>query len=61
MTIYIASADVGLLVGMVSSVLGVRSPKPAFVKQVGLAFNRLAAVLEAAGCTFDDVVDVLAV
>ncbi|UHC17934.1 RidA family protein [Methylobacterium currus] len=34
------------------------SPEPDFAAQVALAFTRLAAVLEAAGCTFDDVVDV---
>ncbi len=34
------------------------SPEPVFEKQVQLAFNNLAAVLKAAGCTFDDVVDV---
>ena len=34
------------------------SPEPVFEKQVRLAFDNLAAVLEAAGCTFDDVVDV---
>ena len=34
------------------------SPEPVFEKQVQLAFDNLAAVLEAAGCTFNDVVDV---
>ncbi len=34
------------------------SPEPDFEAQVRLAFDNLAAVLEAAGCTFDDVVDV---
>ncbi len=34
------------------------SPEPVFEEQVRLAFRCLAAVLEAAGCTFDDVVDV---
>ena len=34
------------------------SPEPDFERQVLLAFNNLAAVLEAAGCTLDDVVDV---
>jgi len=34
------------------------SPEPDFEKQVQLAFDNLAAVLAAAGCTFDDVVDV---
>ncbi|AWN46376.1 hypothetical protein DK419_08650 [Methylobacterium terrae] len=34
------------------------SPEPKFEAQVAQAFARLAAVLAAAGCTFDDVVDV---
>ncbi|MBC9176188.1 RidA family protein [Pseudoroseomonas ludipueritiae] len=34
------------------------SPEPDFAKQVQLAFDRLNAVLEVAGCSFDDVVDV---
>ena len=34
------------------------SPEPNFEAQVQLAFDNLAAVLEAGGCTFDDVVDV---
>jgi len=34
------------------------SPEPDFKRQVELAFDNLAAVLTAAGCTFDDVVDV---
>jgi enamine deaminase RidA (YjgF/YER057c/UK114 family) len=34
------------------------SPEPAFEKQVQLAFDNLAAVLKAAGCGFDDIVDV---
>lgn len=34
------------------------SPEPDFESQVQLAFDNLAAVLKAAGCTFDDVVDV---
>lgn len=34
------------------------SPEPVFAEQVRLAFRNLAAVLEAAGCAFDDVVDV---
>ncbi|MES2685293.1 MAG: RidA family protein [Pseudomonadota bacterium] len=34
------------------------SPEPELEKQVRLAFDNLNAVLEAAGCTFDDVVDV---
>jgi enamine deaminase RidA (YjgF/YER057c/UK114 family) len=34
------------------------SPEPVFERQVMLAFKNLVAVLEAAGCTLDDVVDV---
>ncbi|MBN9528409.1 MAG: RidA family protein [Alphaproteobacteria bacterium] len=34
------------------------SPEPDFAAQVQLAFDNLKAVLKAAGCTFDDVVDV---
>ncbi|PZR92417.1 MAG: hypothetical protein DI537_13560 [Stutzerimonas stutzeri] len=34
------------------------SPEPDFAAQVQLAFHNLAAVLKAAGCMFDDVVDV---
>jgi enamine deaminase RidA (YjgF/YER057c/UK114 family) len=34
------------------------SPEPDFERQVQLAFDNLAAVLTAAGCSFDDVVDV---
>ena len=34
------------------------SPEPDFEAQVRLAFQNLAAVLEAAGCTLSDVVDV---
>jgi enamine deaminase RidA (YjgF/YER057c/UK114 family) len=34
------------------------SPEPELQNQVRLAFKNLNAVLEAAGCTFDDVVDV---
>lgn len=34
------------------------SPEPDFEKQVQLAFDNLSAVLKAAGCSFDDVVDV---
>lgn len=34
------------------------SPEPDFARQVQLAFDNLTAVLAAAGCSFDDVVDV---
>jgi enamine deaminase RidA (YjgF/YER057c/UK114 family) len=34
------------------------TPEPVFEKQVQLAFDNLAAVLEAAGATFDDIIDV---
>jgi len=34
------------------------SPEPDFEQQVRLAFRNLEAVLAAAGCSFDDVVDV---
>ena len=34
------------------------SPEPVFEAQVQLAFDNLAAVLKAAGCSFDDVLDV---
>jgi enamine deaminase RidA (YjgF/YER057c/UK114 family) len=34
------------------------SPEPDFEKQVQLAFDNLGAVLRAAGCTLDDIVDV---
>lgn len=34
------------------------SPEPDLEKQVRLAFENLNAILQAAGCTFDDVIDV---
>ncbi len=34
------------------------SPEPDFERQVQLAFDNLATVLEAAGCALDDVIDV---
>lgn len=34
------------------------SPEPDLTKQVRLAFENLNAILAAAGCTFDDVIDV---
>lgn len=45
----------------VSGQVGTRedgSPEPEFEEQVRLAFANLRAVLAAAGCSFDDVVDV---
>jgi enamine deaminase RidA (YjgF/YER057c/UK114 family) len=44
----------------VSGQVGARedgSPEPDFERQVELAFENLAAVLEAAGCSFADIVD----
>lgn len=35
------------------------SPEPDFEKQVELAFSNLANTLAAAGCSFDDIVDVM--
>jgi enamine deaminase RidA (YjgF/YER057c/UK114 family) len=34
------------------------TPEPDFERQVQLAFDNLSAVLDAAGCSYDDVVDV---
>ena len=34
------------------------SPEPDFKKQVELAFENLRNVLKAAGCTYDDIIDV---
>lgn len=45
----------------VSGQVGSRSdgtPEPDFKRQVELAFENLKAVLDAAGCTLDDIVDV---
>jgi len=45
----------------VSGQVGSRSdgtPEPDFERQVKLAFENLKATLHAAGCTFDDIVDV---
>ncbi|MBC8138602.1 MAG: RidA family protein [Fibrella sp.] len=45
----------------VSGMVGARedgTPEPDLDAQVRLAFGNLKAVLEAAGCTFDDVIDV---
>lgn len=35
------------------------TPEPDFGAQVRLAFDNLAAVLDAAGCSFDDIIDVI--
>ncbi|MFT4182682.1 MAG: RidA family protein [Rhizobium sp.] len=45
----------------VSGQVGSRSdgtPEPEFERQVQLAFDNLKATLDAAGCTFDDIVDI---
>ncbi|EBI4369571.1 LacI family DNA-binding transcriptional regulator [Salmonella enterica] len=47
----------GLLTGKVGSHTD-GTPEPDFQKQVRLAFENLKATLTAAGCTFDDIVDV---
>ncbi|MGB3687914.1 MAG: RidA family protein [Jannaschia helgolandensis] len=57
---YSAAIKSGDLV-FVSGQVGSRedgSPEPDFKKQVALAFDNLKAVLKAAGCTTDDIVDV---
>jgi enamine deaminase RidA (YjgF/YER057c/UK114 family) len=46
----------------VSGQVGARqdgTPEPDLATQVQLAFDNLNAILEAAGCTFDDIVDVM--
>ena len=51
----------GVGVGVGVGVVGSRAdgtPEPDFGRQVRLAFENLKATLEAAGCTFDDIVDV---
>jgi enamine deaminase RidA (YjgF/YER057c/UK114 family) len=53
----IRSGDLLFVSGQVGS-LEDGSPEPDFGKQVQRAFDNLTAVLKAAGCTFDDVVDV---
>ena len=53
----IRSGDLLFVSGQVGS-LGDGSPEPDFGKQVTLAFDNLSEVLQAAGCTFDDIVDV---
>ena len=54
-------ADLGLEIRRVGATLGSRddgSPEPDFEAQVRLAFANLEATLRAAGCGFDDIVDV---
>lgn len=53
----IQSGDLLFVSGQVGS-RGDGTPEPDFECQVQLAFDNLKATLEAAGCTFDDVVDV---
>lgn len=53
----ILSGDLPFLSGMVGAHED-GSPEPDLKKQVTLAFESLRGTLEAAGCTFDDVVDV---
>ncbi|AYG66234.1 MULTISPECIES: RidA family protein [unclassified Rhizobium] len=53
----IRSGDLLFVSGQVGSRMD-GSPEPDFEKQVQLAFDNLQATLEAAGCTFDDIVDV---
>ncbi|MFC0402171.1 RidA family protein [Paraburkholderia rhizosphaerae] len=53
----IRAGDLLFVSGQVGS-LEDGSPEPHFAKQVQLAFDNLVAVLAAAGCTLDDVVDV---
>lgn len=53
----IKSGDLLFVSGQVGSRLD-GTPEPDFKNQVELAFENLNAVLEAAGCTFKDIVDV---
>ncbi|TYC54056.1 RidA family protein [Rhodobacterales bacterium] len=53
----IRSGDLLFVSGQVGS-LADGSPEPDFEKQVKQAFGNLKAVLKAAGCTLDDVIDV---
>lgn len=54
----IQSEDLLFVSGQVGS-LSDGSPEPNFEKQVELAFQNLEATLAAAGCSFDDIVDVM--
>ena len=53
----IKSGDLLFVSGQVGSRLD-GSPEPDFKKQVELAFENLRNVLKAAGCTFEDIIDV---
>lgn len=53
----IRSGDLLFVSGQVGSRLD-GTPEPDFAAQVQLAFDNLRAVLDAAGCSFDDIVDV---
>jgi Putative translation initiation inhibitor, yjgF family len=53
----IRSGDLLFVSGQVGS-CGDGTPEPDFERQVQLAFDNLRATLDAAGCTFDDLVDV---
>ena len=53
----ILSGDLLFVSGMVGARLD-GTPEPDLDAQIHLAFDNLKAVLEAGGCTFDDVVDV---
>lgn len=53
----IRSGDLLFVSGQVGS-RGDGTPEPDFERQVQLAFDNLKGTLDAAGCTFDDVVDV---
>lgn len=53
----IRSGDLLFVSGQVGS-LADGSPEPDFAAQVKLAFDNLASVLAAAGCTFADLIDV---
>lgn len=54
----IQSEDLLFISGQVGS-LSDGSPEPDFEKQVELAFQNLEATLDAAGCSFDDIIDVM--
>ncbi|CAH0261210.1 endoribonuclease L-PSP [bacteria symbiont BFo1 of Frankliniella occidentalis] len=53
----IRSGDMLFVSGQVGSRID-GTPEPDFAAQVQLAFDNLAATLAAAGCTFDDLIDV---